>query len=271
MYRSCRAEEMPVLSQLAERMDSALQLQPVRVKANGHTRAARSAREGGPRQQKGKRIAGKLGIRRDRVLRDADPWLGADGFNNASGANNEIIDAASGDHFLGRKLQFAPSNLRPGGTRSPIRSAVAHRNPTARQPGAPGDLEATCQALNLELPCAWRQALSVPAGEVDHVCRALDQGSQRVRLLHVGANHFRGGKRRFQTKAIGAPHASDDRRRNGTQIAQNMTARPPARSYDKNRIPEACCTHRAMIECRRRVRDPARPRPVDVGHPGDGR
>ena len=77
------------------------------------------------------------------------------------------------------------------------------------------------------------------------MCRALNQGSKRVWLLHVGEHNFGRRQRRFGRKAIRASHAGDDRHRRGTQVAQNITARPPACTDEKNRIPDACCSHTA--------------------------
>ena len=77
------------------------------------------------------------------------------------------------------------------------------------------------------------------------MCRALNQRSKRVWLLHVGESNFGGCRRRFGGKAIRAAHAGDNRHRRGTQIAQNITARLPACSDEKNRILDACSSHDA--------------------------
>ena len=77
------------------------------------------------------------------------------------------------------------------------------------------------------------------------MCRALDQGSKRVWLLHVGDGNFGRCQRRFGGKAMRASHAGDDRHRRGAQVAQNITARLPACTDEKNRIPAACCSHTA--------------------------
>jgi hypothetical protein len=68
------------------------------------------------------------------------------------------------------------------------------------------------------------------------MCRALNQGSKRVWLLHVGENNFGRCQRRFGGKAIRASHAGDDRHRRRTQVAQNITARLPACTDEKNRL-----------------------------------
>ena len=141
-HQCCRAKNRVVLSQSAERLDGALQFEPVRVKANGHTRTIRRARQGGASQQKGERIAWKLGVSRDGILRSADPRLRTDGGSDQSGVQDEIVDAACGYHVIGRTLQFAPPTLRPGNTSALIRSAVTHRNPSTRQTGPLGELEA---------------------------------------------------------------------------------------------------------------------------------
>ena len=99
--------------------------------------------------------------------------------------------------------------------------------------------------------------------------RALNQRSKGVWLLHVDESNFGRCKRRFRGKASRVSHACDDWHRRGTQEAQNITARLPACTDEKNRIPDARCTHRAMIERLWRVRDPMRPRPIDVGVAGD--
>jgi hypothetical protein len=101
------------------------------------------------------------------------------------------------------------------------------------------------------------------------MCRALNQRSKGVWLLHVDESNFGRCKRRFRGKASRVSHACDDWHRRGTQEAQNITARLPACTDEKNRIPDARCTHSAMIERLWRVRDPMRPRPIDVGVAGD--
>ena len=135
-HHSCRSKNRAVLSQSAERLDRALQFEPVRVKANGHTRTSCSAHQCDASQQKGERIAWKLGVSHGGILHKADPRLRTDGGTDQSGAQHEIVDAACGYRVLGRKLQFAPPSLRPGGASAPIRSAVAHRNPSTRQTGS---------------------------------------------------------------------------------------------------------------------------------------
>ena len=60
------------------------------------------------------------------------------------------------------------------------------------------------------------------------MCRALNQGSKRVWLLHVGEHNFGTWQRRFGRRAIRASHAGNDRHRRVTQVAQNITARPSA-------------------------------------------
>ena len=77
------------------------------------------------------------------------------------------------------------------------------------------------------------------------MCRALNRGSKRVWLLHVGEHNFGRRQRRFGRKAIRTSHGGDDRHRRGTQVAQNITARPPACTDEKNGIPDACCSHTA--------------------------
>src|SRR4249920_3208652 len=112
------------------------------VKANCRTRAICSAHQYDASQQKGERIAWKLGVSRGGTLHNADPRLRTNGGTDQSGAQHEIVDAACGYRVLGRKLQFAPPSLRPGGASAPIRSAVTHRNPSTRKTAPPGELEA---------------------------------------------------------------------------------------------------------------------------------
>ena len=128
-HQLCRSKNRAVLSQSAERLDRALRVRPVRVKSNGHTRTSCSAHQCDASQQKGERIAWKLGVSRDGILHHADPRLRTDGGTDQSGAQHEIVNVACGYRVLGRKLQFAPPSLRPGGASAPIRSAVTHRNP----------------------------------------------------------------------------------------------------------------------------------------------
>ena len=140
-HRSCRAKNRAVLSQSAKRPDGALQFEPLRVNADGHMRTIRRARQCGASQQKGERITWKLGVSRGGILRNADPRIRTDGGTDQPGAHNEIVDAACAYHVIGRKLQFAPANLRPGKTSALNRTAIAHRNPSTRQTGPPGKLE----------------------------------------------------------------------------------------------------------------------------------
>ena len=100
------------------------------------------------------------------------------------------------------------------------------------------------------------------------MCRALNQRSKGVWLLHVDESNFGSRQRRFRGKAIRVSHAGDDWHRRGTQEAQNITARPPA-CTDGRIESDARCTHCAMIVRLWRVRDPMRPRPIDVGVAGD--
>ena len=103
--------------------------------------------------------------------------------------------------------------------------------------------------------------------------RALNQRSKRVWLLYVGERNFATCQQRFGCKAIRASHAGNDRYRRVTQVAENITARPSACTDEKNRIPDARCSHTAnrrsslalasiptmdcvMIERLWRVRDP---------------
>ena len=78
--------------------------------------------------------------------------------------------------------------------------------------------------------------VTIRAGEVDHMCRALNQRRKRMWLLHVGENNFGRCQRRVRGKAIGAAHAGDNRHRRGTQVAQNIAASLPACTDEKNRM-----------------------------------
>src|SRR5918993_1668151 len=141
-HQSCRTSNSGFLSQLAKCVDGALQGEPLRVETNSRSRTIRRTRQCGASQQKGERITWKLGGSRGGILRNADPRLRVNGGSDQSSAQNEIVDAARRYHLIGRKLQLAPSSLCPGGASAPTRSAVAHRNPSPRQTGPLGELEA---------------------------------------------------------------------------------------------------------------------------------